>query len=329
MDLESLRPLIEPGAYKVSVSLLAGVNDNRGEIFQNFAETLISLGLTRGTPPETSILSEGPFFALSVDGRLPRHFYQTLPTEKEWSPFFNLIRTLATGEVLLSPETIADMRNYSEPLALQVLITPDCPFCALAVNLANQMAAVGPSLESWIIDAQLFPEWRVRFPVKSAPALIIGDEVIKTGLFSEGELVTLLKKKNSPEYLEQLYRNDLLDKRMDPALKRLLSRPQDLPIIAGLIKAEEFGIKLGAMAMVEQIIDSVPEKQTLIFDALIPLLKETSDQVVGDTAYLLSSLQEPRKEMVLKGLLEHPNPEIREIAQEGLNGGTPPMAGDS
>jgi hypothetical protein len=329
MDLESLRPLIEQGAHKVSVGLVSGKDDPRGNIFQDFAEALISLGLTRGTPPEAPVPSENTFLAFSGNGQPPRHYYQALPEDKEWSPFYNLIRTLATGEIRLSPETIAYLRNYKDPLVLQIVITPDCPFCALAVNLANQWAAAGPSLKAWIINGRLFPERIKRIPVKSAPALILDDEVVKTGLFSEEELVALLKKKNSPGYLEQLYRNDLLEKRMGPALKRLLSRPQDLPIIAELIKAEEFGIKLGAMALIEQIIDSAPEKHPQIFDALLSLLNETSDQVVGDTAYLLSSLREPRKAMILKGLLEHPNPEIGEIAREGLAGTSLPTEGDS
>jgi HEAT repeat protein len=142
-------------------------------------------------------------------------------------------------------------------------------------------------------------------------------------------LVALVEKRNSREYLEEIYRNDLMEKRMGPAMDRLRSRPQDIPLVTGLIKAEEFGVKLGAMALIEQLSEEAPEDQARIFDALIPLLQEKSVPTLGDAAYLLGFLQDPRKRSILKKLLDHSHPDIREIAQEGLNRSQGPEAGEA
>jgi hypothetical protein len=328
MELESLGQLLQNSSHGVSVFAHTQGETPREKMFQDFAKALISVGLTKGFPPEDYLSPEGPFLAFSAEGRPPRHFYQALPSEKEWQPFYRLIRTLANGDIDCSPETVSITRNLMDPVTIRILITPKCPFCAQVVHLANQLTAAGSSLKTWIIDVQLFPEWIFKFPIKSAPAVIMAEEVVKTGVISERELVALVEKRNSREYLRELYRSDLMEKRMGQSMDRLRSRPQDIPLVTGLIKAEEFGVKLGAMALIEQLSEEAPEDQTRIFDALIPLLQEKSVPTLGDAVYLLSALQDPRKRSILKKFLDHSHPDIREIAQEGLNQSQGPEAGE-
>jgi HEAT repeat protein len=68
----------------------------------------------------------------------------------------------------------------------------------------------------------------------------------------------------------------------------------------------------------EEISDQDLGLQGRILEALAPLLKGAADQVVGDAAFLIGRIRDPRKNEVLAGLLNHPNPEIVEIAREGL-----------
>ncbi len=105
---------------------------------------------------------------------------------------------------------------------------------------------------------ELFPEWIRQYRIKAVPATILGDEIFLSGVIKEKELVDWLEKLDAHDYSKQLYRNDLLEKRMGQAVERLKRRPQDLPIMADLLKAEEFGIKLGAMAVIEQISEDNP-----------------------------------------------------------------------
>jgi hypothetical protein len=177
---------------------------------------------------------------------------------------------------------------------------------------------------------ELFPEWIRRYQIKAVPATILGDEIFLTGVIKEKELMGWLEKLDSHDYSKQLYRNDLLEKRMGQAVERLKRCPQDLPILADLLKAEEFGIKLGAMAVIEQLGEEVPDLQGPIFDALSPLLQETSDQLIGDVIYLLGPLNDQRKVPILKTFLSHANQEVAEAAREGLSSGqTLTLSGDA
>ena len=319
METEKIQQMLQEGSRKVSVLVEPKMGDPRGETLEAFAQDLIAGGLSLVLESQGNGKSKvGPFLAFSSEGESPRHYYQALPTGQEWEPFLNLIRTLSSGTVSLSSDSLKTLKDLNGSHLIRVLITPSCPFCTLMVGLVNQLAAACPLITAWIVDVELFPEWVRRYQPKSVPTTVLGEEVFLSGLVKEQDLVGWLEKMGSPEYLEQLYRNDLLEKRMGQAVERLKKRPQDLTIMAGLIKAEEFGIKLGAMALIEQLGEEVPELHGAIFEALSPLLQETSDQLIGDVIYLLGLLHDPRKVPTLEKFLAHSNPEIIEAAREGL-----------
>lgn len=322
MGPEKIKQILREGSGKVSILVESITGDHRGETLEVFARDLIAGGMSIARRAQGNRESfTGPFMAFSSEGGSIRHYYQALPSGKEWEPFLELIRTLASGKVSLSSDSLNTLEGLNKPHLIRILMTTSCPFCAQMVGLVNQLAAASPLITAWIVDVELFPEWARQYQIKAVPLTIIGEEVFLTGLVNEKNLVGWLQKMGSPEFLEQLYRNDLLEKRMGQALERLKRRPQDLLIIADLIKTDEFGIKLGAMALIEQFSEEVPYLQGAIFEALSPLLQETSDQLIGDVIYLLGLLHDPRKIATLEKFLDHPNPEIIEAAREGLAAG--------
>ena len=331
MDTGKIQQLLREGSKKVSVFVETQTGDHRREDLDAFARDLVANGLSLASQaPANRESFTGPFLAFSSEGESPRHYYRALPTGKEWEPFLDLVKALTSGKVSLSSDSLKILRDLNEPHLIQVLMTASCPFCAQMVGLINQLAAASPLITSWIVDVELFPEWVRQYQIKAVPATILGDEIFLSGVIQEKELVGWLEKLDSDDYSKQLYRNDLLEKRMGLAVERLKRRPQDLPIMADLLKAEEFGIKLGAMAVIEQLSEEVPDLQGSIFEALFPLLQEKSDQLIGDVIYLLGQLHDPRKVPILKTFLSHANPEVAEAAREGLSPGqTLTLSGDA
>jgi hypothetical protein len=258
-----------------------------------------------------------PAFSVGTGGSF-RHFYQALPEGPEGPPWVALLKMLAGGEAGLQAGTLAALGNHPGLLTIQVLVTPACPFCPRMVELAHRLAAAGPQVRTRVVDILLFPEWAERYRPKAAPTTMLGEEVFLTGVQTEAALSAWLVRMASEDFALQLYRNDLLEKRLAEAGARLRRHPEHLPWAARLLAAEEFGIKLGAMALLEEISDQDLGLQGRILEALAPLLKGAADQVVGDAAFLIGRIRDPRKNEVLAGLLNHPNPEIVEIAREGL-----------
>lgn len=303
----------------MSLEFYPRAGDPRSDLLEAF---LVRLNREAGVPwgvGSTAGLTDLEFPAFSLGREGPsRHFYQALPEGPEGPPFLTLVKILAGEQPGLDPATRAVLRDFQAPLAITVLITPSCPFCPRMVEMAHKLAAAGANIRTRVVDTLLFPEWAKRYRPKAAPTTILGEEVFLTGIQSEADLTQWLGRLSSADFLTRLYRNDLLEKRLVEAGERLRRHPDHLLPAARLLTAEEFGVKLGAMALFEEIIETDPGLQGRILEALTPLLHGTSDQVAGDAAFLITRIQDPRKRALLEGLFNHPNPEIVEIAREGL-----------
>jgi alkyl hydroperoxide reductase subunit AhpF len=305
---------------KINIHLYCPAGDDRSPSFSAVAHSLAGQGRIDEIALHSKTHGETlPFMALSTDGR-PRHFYQAHPFGMEERPFSDLISILVTGTTSLSSSSLGILKKIQNSITIRVLITSSCPFCPQIVGLVNQIAAASPLISAWIVDLDLFPEKMRAYQPKAAPTTILGEEIWLTGLVSEKDLIGWVERLDGHDYFKEIYRNDLLEKRMEAAVQRLALRPQDLPTLTGLLMAEEFGVKLGAMAVIEQLIEETPHHHGVLLESLLPFLQDESDQVVGDAAYLIGLLQDDRKTAVLTPLLSHPNPEVIEAAFDGLTG---------
>ncbi|MBI5583867.1 MAG: thioredoxin family protein [Deltaproteobacteria bacterium] len=321
MDEQLLKAFLESRPQDLALKFYPRGEDPRSALLETF---LLRMNREVGIPwvlGETAGLGnlELPAFSLGNQGAF-RHFYQAVPEGLEWPPFLTLVKILAGEKPALHPGTLAVLENFQAPLTITVLITPSCPFCPRMVELAHKLAAAGANIRTRVVDILLFPEWAERYQPRAAPTTVLGEEVFLTGMHSETELAEWLVRISSEDFLLSLYRNDLLEKRLDEAVERLRLHPENLPLAARLLEAEEFGIKLGAMALFEELIDAESDLQGGILEALAPLLTGSPDQVTGDAAFLISRVRDPRKKALLQGLQNHHNPEIAEIAREGLSG---------
>jgi hypothetical protein len=320
MDGHQLKTFLESRPQALSLEFYPRGGDLRSARLETFLRSLSREAGIPWAPGRTADLEDLEFPAFSLGrGSAFRHFYQAVPEGPEWGPFLSLVKILAGESPPLSSSTLAILKNFQGPLDLTVLITPTCPFCPRMVELIHRLAAACSNIRTRVVDILLFPEWAERYRPKAAPTTLLGPEVILTGIHSEGDLAEWLARISSGDFLLRLYRNDLLEKRLPEALERLRLHPENLPLAARLLEAEEFGIKLGAMALFEELIDAESGLQGEILEALAPLLKGSSEQVMGDAAFLIGRTKAPQKRAVLEGLLNHPNPEIAEIAREGLD----------
>lgn len=192
METEKIQQLLHEGSKKVSVFVETKTGDHRGETLEAFGRDLVSKGLSfaRQNPANRESFT-GPFLAFSSEGESARHYYRALPSGKEWEPFLDLIRTLTSGKLSLSSDSLKTLKDLNEPHLLQVLMTPSCPFCAQMVGLANQLAAACPLIHSWIVDVELFPEWIRQYRIKAVPTTILGDKIFLSGVIKEKPLESL------------------------------------------------------------------------------------------------------------------------------------------
>jgi glutaredoxin-like protein len=100
--------------------------------------------------------------------------YSGIPSGHEFSTLINDIVIVSGRDSGLSDETRAFLKNLTQPLHMQVFVTPTCPYCPRAVLLAHQMAMENPAMiRAEGVEATEFPELANKFNVSGVPQTTI------------------------------------------------------------------------------------------------------------------------------------------------------------
>jgi len=99
--------------------------------------------------------------------------YKGIPAGHEFSSLVNDLVLISRRDSNLSPETRQFLKELTQPVHLQVFVTPTCPYCPRAVVLAHQFAMESPLVEAEMVEAMEFPELADRFEVSGVPQTTI------------------------------------------------------------------------------------------------------------------------------------------------------------
>lgn len=91
------------------------------------------------------------------------------------------------------------------------------------------------------------------------------------------------------------------------------------PLIIDMIKDEKVRVRLGATALVEELIKQKPEPLIRLIPDIATLLKDDNPTVRGDAAYLLSIIRHKDALPFLINAENDENPNVREIVKEAIN----------
>jgi glutaredoxin-like protein len=98
-----------------------------------------------------------------------------VPAGYEFVSLLAALDLVAKGDSGLAPATRQKLKTITAPLALQVFVTPTCPYCPRAVILAFQMAVESRSITAAMVEATEFPHLANRYQVSGVPHTVIGD----------------------------------------------------------------------------------------------------------------------------------------------------------
>jgi HEAT repeat protein len=89
-------------------------------------------------------------------------------------------------------------------------------------------------------------------------------------------------------------------------------------MLADLIRDERIRVRIGATALVEELLREDPEHVREALPYLLPLLKDENPTVRGDAANLVALLAPERAKQYLQPLTEDPNHEVAVFVKELL-----------
>jgi alkyl hydroperoxide reductase subunit AhpF len=298
---------------------------SRGEVPDAFEENLINtcrqisgVSMNRIQLEETpdSAIPGKPSLTL-VGDRIGNIHYLAVPEGHEFTPFLDALMWVGRGKDVPDAAACESLRVLNAPVDLLVLIAPICPHCPQVVSAAVSLAAQQSSVRVTVADALQFPDLAERFKVKSTPTTIIDGGLTIVGQVSAAQLVDRVVKSVEGNSLTAVLDSMIQAGRAEDAATILCAERRPEAILP-LYKAREFSLRMGALVVLEAVLEQNPRILDPIVPDLAALLEHEEVGLRGDTAELLGKIGNPAAAPALRKALEDPDPDVREAVEEAL-----------
>jgi len=138
-----------------------------------------------------------PATVIMKGGDTPKDYgirYFGIPSGYEFSSVIEDIMMISQGESGLAVETKAELKELTEPLHLQVFVTPTCPYCPGAVRLAHQLALESDLVRGDMVEAIEFPHLSMKYQVQGVPRTVINETTHMEGMAPEHMLMARVRE---------------------------------------------------------------------------------------------------------------------------------------
>jgi glutaredoxin-like protein len=170
------------------VQEIAGLSDKiTAEIYDFVADKAVAELLDVNKIPAIAVVRQ-------VDGQdkdFGIRFYG-IPSGYEFMSIIEDIFDVSKGESGLQPKTKEAVAALTEPVHLQVFVTPTCPYCTQAVRLAHKLALESDLIRGDMVEAIEFPELANKYHVYGVPRTVINESVHQEGAVPEPLLLAKL-----------------------------------------------------------------------------------------------------------------------------------------
>jgi len=117
-----------------------------------------------------------PAVAILGDGDHGIRFFG-IPAGYEFTTLVHTIRMVGGAGSQLDENVLAQLESLTEPIHMQVFVTPTCPYCPTAVVAAFEMAYASPMVRADGIESTEFPHLAVKYQVAGVPRTVINENV--------------------------------------------------------------------------------------------------------------------------------------------------------
>ncbi len=101
--------------------------------------------------------------------------YYGIPSGYEFASLLESIELVSTQKHELSDEVAEKVKMISEPVHIQVFVTPTCPYCPRAVYTGHQFAFLNKNIKADMVEATEFPHLSMKYNVRGVPRVVINE----------------------------------------------------------------------------------------------------------------------------------------------------------
>ena len=127
-----------------------------------------------------------------------------IPSGYEFASFQEDLIDVSRGKTDLSDDVKKKLARVRKPVHIQVLVTPTCPYCSMAVRTAHKLAIENEHIKADMVEMVEFPHIAQRYMAMSVPKIIINEVTDFVGAqppehFVE-EILKALRSGDNPMY---------------------------------------------------------------------------------------------------------------------------------
>ncbi|MCK4938262.1 MAG: thioredoxin family protein [Methanosarcinales archaeon] len=127
-----------------------------------------------------------------------------IPSGYEFASFQEDLIDVSRGKTDLSDDVKKKLARVRKPVHIQVLVTPTCPYCSMAVRTAHKLAIENEHIKADMVEMVEFPHIAQRYMAMSVPKIIINEVADFVGAqppehFLE-EILRALRSGDNPMY---------------------------------------------------------------------------------------------------------------------------------
>ncbi len=257
-----------------------------------------------------------PALTLSRTGGGDVHWL-ALPEGPEEAPFLEAARGASAGPETLPAELDDGLAGLERRAALLVFVAAACPHCPRAVSAASRLARASERVSVSVVDAQRFPELAERLHVNSTPTTFLDEGRAWVGEVEAAELARSILARGTAEHELAVFRSLVETGRFDEAIASMESGEGARCFVAAWEKSSTSS-RIGLMLTAERLLERGDAPFHPVAEDLARVTETDDVPLRGDTADLLGRIDHPAARAALEKLLEDPDPDVAEIAAEGL-----------
>ncbi len=139
-------------------------------------------------------LEDSPAVVLMNKNIKGRIVYYGIPSGYEFANLLDVLVRASNNDPGLTPKSKEFLDSLTEPIKLNVFVTPQCPHCPTSASIAFRYAMYSDKVTGQVIEAQEFPEWSNRFKVMGVPKTVVNDKGSYVGGYPEEMAVDQIKQ---------------------------------------------------------------------------------------------------------------------------------------
>ncbi|MCD4720907.1 MAG: thioredoxin family protein [Desulfobacula sp.] len=246
--------------------------------------------------------------------------YSALPLEKELEPFLEALSQINGSQAMLSEPIRQALDKIDIPVQLKLYIALQCPHCPNVVRTVIPLAFYCKNIYLHIIDGSLFPETAQKDKVMSAPCLMLDDDFRWTGSVNAEEIIKMITSRDPAQLSAKTLKTILEEGDASWIARQMIEKGDIFDAFIKLLLHETWSVRLGAMVIVEELVETDPKLAARLCPLLIDLFDEKDIPVQGDILYAMGEAGDlETKKWIQTKLPKLEHPDLIDAATEALD----------